>query len=255
LGLLTPAAIVWAWVRSPNEPTLRVLLATVVIYVLLLTALPLRQSFYLMSVYPLLMLLPAGFVVWSSRQLARYKVWQAGAVAAVVVSIGYSGWITARAYPDFGLVGYERVGTRWLGSESRGYRNLIQVTNDGTEDAIEWCLANVPPGERVASYLWDDHVIDAYLADRNVPFEIVRRLPEASPDVGPSIEDADFVIVAMNNRTTYHDAPPRADLTDRFGPAPVHTVYRGEGDYAMPVVEIYGHMKEKTSLTTGVRHQ
>jgi len=241
LGLLTVAALVWAWFRSPREPVLRVLLAVVGLYVLLLTTLPLRQPFYLMSVYPLLTLMLAAFVVrvglWlRERDRLRLRaVWW----AVVVTSCLYLGWGMFRVYPDFGLYGHETVGDRWLGAESRGYRNLIQVTNDGTEDALRWCLEHVPPGQRVVSYLWDDHVIDAFV-DRTPPaFELVRRLAEADATRGPSIEDADFLLVGLNNEVTYRDMPSPGALVDRFEPQPVHVVWRGRKHYRMPVVQIY----------------
>ena len=142
-------------------------------------------------------------------------------------------------YEHVYLYGYETVGDRWLGAESRGYRNLIQVTNDGTEDALRWCLEHVPPGQRVVSYLWDDHVIDAFV-DRAPPaFELVRRLAEADARRGPSIEDADFLLVGLNNEVTYRDVPSPGELVDRFEPQPVHVVWRGRNHYRAPVVRIY----------------
>ena len=239
LGVMTAAALVRAWIRSPHEPRLRLLLAVVGLYVLLLTTLPVRQAFYLLAVYPLLILLLSTFIVQAARSLRGRPRLRSAWIALVATSCLYLLWGVIRVYPDFGLYGYEVVGRRWLGAESRGYRNLIQVTNDGTQDALRWCVEHVPPGKRVVSFLWDDHVIDAFVQRQPLCFELVRRLGQADPLQGPPLEDADYLLVSLNNQATYRDMPAAETRADYFEPEPVHVVWRGRGPYRMGLVQIY----------------
>jgi 4-amino-4-deoxy-L-arabinose transferase-like glycosyltransferase len=238
LGLLSVAALVWGCIRVPRDARLRILVFCFGFCFLFLLSMPSRQTYYLMSVYPLLTLLLAAFIVRATRRLAARPRVQSAWVALAITCVAFLAWSDSRVYPTFGFYGYETLGTRWLGAESRGYRNIVQVTNDGTEDAFAWALENVPPGKRVVSYLWDDHVIDAYLAGRPVEFELVRRLPEVSPQHGPPIDDADYLLIGINNRVSYHDAPSAQEM-ERFATTPAYTVWRGRGRYRMPMVQIY----------------
>jgi hypothetical protein len=64
-------------------------------------------------------------------------------------------------------------------------------------------------------------------------------LPGADPDQGPPIDDADFLLLSLNNTVTYHDLPPAETFTERFEQRPVYTVFRGRGPYRMAVAEVY----------------
>jgi len=248
LGLMTAAALVWAWIRSAREAAVRVLMAIVAFYILFLLILPIRQSFYLMCIYPLLMLILAVFIVRMARVLAGRDRLQSAWIALVITGCLWMAWGDFRVYPEFGYYGYEVVGDHWLGAESRGYRNLVQVTNDGTEDAFDWCMANVRPGMRVVSYLWDDHVIDAYVDQHDPAFELVRRYAEINAQQGPVYEDADFFIVGLNNQTGYFDAPTMKQLVEQFEPIPARIIERGRGRYRMPVVKIYQRRQATETL-------
>jgi hypothetical protein len=99
-----------------------------------------------------------------------------------------------------------------MGAEVRGYRNLIQTNSDGVETLLRWCMARVPAGSRVVSYLWEDHILDRDLPE-GLPFTIVRRtISQGTSEVPPppSIADADFVLLHLNNFLGYGDLP--ADL-------------------------------------------
>src|SRR4029450_7211334 len=106
-------------------------------------------------------------------------VWLSIAIASHVWLI----WGTMRVYPEFGWYGYETIGDRWLGEESRGYRSIIQVTNDGTEDALRWPGEPWPAEARVVSYLGDHHVVDAFMQKHPAPFSLIRA--EGDPPVQP----------------------------------------------------------------------
>lgn len=113
---------------------------------------------------------------------------------------------THRAYPHYQLYGHRLVGTRWLGAESRGYRNLIQTNSDGVQELVRWCRDHAPACARVVSFPWEDHIIAdeprVRLTRRGV------RLDQAAPPPSPTIDDADFVLLHINNVLGYGDLPP-----------------------------------------------
>ncbi|HOJ72373.1 MAG TPA: glycosyltransferase family 39 protein [Phycisphaerae bacterium] len=238
LGVLTLVALVWACVQR-SHAGLTLLGTTCMVYLLLLLLLPIRQSFYLMGIYPLLALLLAALVVHVTGRLRGRERLASAWLALVATACLYLMWGMIWSYPEFGYYGYTLVGNTWLGAESRGYRNLIQVTNDGTEDALRWLAEHVPPGRRVISYLWDDHVIDAFLEHTPVPFHLVRRDAFHLRGSPPRIDDADFVVVGLNNKVSYHDEPPREQLEQLFDRPARHVVRRGRGRSEMQVVQIF----------------
>jgi len=111
---------------------------------------------------------------------------------------------------------------------------------------LDWCIKNVPPGKRVVSYLWDDHVIDAFVEEHRPAFELVRRYPEIDKTQGPPIDDADYLMVSLNNEVTYFDAPSSKEINDHFDILPAHTVLRGRGPYKTSVVKIYQRKQPAT---------
>ncbi len=249
LGLISVAALGWAALRSPRDQNLRLLINVVGLYLLALLLLPIRQTFYLMSVYPPLLLLVAAFMAGLARRLSGRPALQSAWVALCATACLYGGWLTARIYPEFGYVGYEAVGDRWLGAESRGYRNLVQVTNDGTSDALAWLDSRVPPGRRVISLLRDEHVVDSWLAMHPPSYALVRRSQlgiavDARPLAGPVLEDADYLVVALNNQVGFDEQPTPIEL-QKAGLKVVHAVWRGRGPYRLPVVTIYGPMEPR----------
>lgn len=250
LGVIGIAAIVWACVQRTLAGAWMAG-ACIVLYVLATLMLPLRQPFYLMSVYPLIVLLIAAFVLKVARLLRPRERLASAWIALVATSCLYLLWGTIRSYPEFGYYGYTLIGDRWLGADSRGYRNLVQVTNDGTCDALDWLAANVPPGRRVVSFLWDDHVIDAYLANRPPKYQLVRRNAYAARDRVPEIDDADFVVFALNNQASYRDAPSPRELAVRFGGIPRHVVFRGRGSLCMRVIQIFARPPAVESSSEG----
>ncbi|MCK6455095.1 MAG: glycosyltransferase family 39 protein [Phycisphaerae bacterium] len=243
VGLLTAAALVYGAVVEARDPRWRLPSLTIILWIVALCFLPLRQSFYLMGVYPFVMLATAAFMTQVARRIGRRRrIWRLAAWLAVVIApIGWLGSATIRGYPDFEVFGYETVGDRWLGAESRGYRNLIQTNSHGVEELARWCAAHVPAGAMVASFVWEDHILERFLpAEPRFRFRS-RGISQSSDHVPPppGISDADFVLVHVNNLLGYGDrppdAPPDAILSAEF--RPVYIVRRGRS--GIPVAWAY----------------
>lgn len=213
LGLLSAAALPFAAVQALHDPRWRPCLLAVAIYVAGLCLLPLRQSFYLMGIYPLIVILTAAFVVHIGRWLRDFSR-NAQTVWALVVC-GLCIHLLANlvtTYPHLHLYGHELLADRWLGEEARGDRNLIQTPSDGVESLIRWCNTDprVRPGDRVVSFLWDQAIIEDTLAqDRRyvfVPRGVTPQSDALPPP--PAIENADFVLLHINNFLGYAGRPP-----------------------------------------------
>lgn len=231
IGLAIVAGLLAAMARSRTDPRWRVPAACTAPFIAGLCLLPLRQTFHLMGVYPLLMIAAAACLVAAGRRVARRgrtAGWAVGLlVAAMLANLG---WRVARSYPHFHLAGHDLIGDRWLGAESRGYRNLIQTPSDGVVSLVRWCDENAPPGSRVVSFLWEDHIVDRVRSERGEYVLVPRGLRPDShviPDP-PSLVGADYVLLHVNNRLGYGDRPPdwpaEVDSPDRF--AAVFTVRR-----------------------------
>jgi hypothetical protein len=243
LGVVTCAALIFAAFRERDDGRWRLPVLSVVFCVVLLCFLPLRQTFYLMGVYPFLMIVTGAFVVEVGRWLGRNwpaagRAW-AILMVVLIIHLGIWNW---RSYPFYQLHGYHWVGDRWLGAESRGYRNLIQTPSDGVMSLVRWCNTDprVKRGSRVVSYLWEERILDKLLPARPHYLLLRRGLSQESdalPDK-PSIDKADFVLLHINNLLGYGDRPPdwpqRSVLESRF--EVVHTVWRGP----MAVAWVYG---------------
>jgi hypothetical protein len=209
------------------------------VYAAMLMALPLRQTFYLMSIYPVLVIVLSTFLVDVATALPR----GAARSAWVIVVSGAIGWMLLgdiRVYPAFGYYGYETFGPRWMGSDTRGYRNIVQVTNDGTEEALRWCNEHVPKSCRVLIRTTDSQVAQAF-AERTRPrYEFI--VQHIARGVDPellreSFEAADYVVSHHTRVLRYFETPPESGELGQF--RVVHTVWRGRGTYRMPVVTIY----------------
>lgn len=233
-GVLTSIALVYAAFRERDDGRWRAAILSVVFYIALICLLPLRQSFYLIGVYPLIMILTAALAVEIGRGLRRFapalaKAWTI-LLAILLIHLGVQLYET---HPHYHLYGYELVGDRWLGAESRGYRNLIQTPSDGVESLIRWCNTDprVRRGDTVVSYLWEHRIIQDVLPDEPhyvlIPRGVVPESDEVPPP--PSIESADYVLLHINNLLGYGDRPPDWPppdlLTSRF--EVIHTVRRG----------------------------
>lgn len=241
LGVLTAVAIVFAGIREHEDGRWRACILTFVFLFVGLCFLPLRQTFYIMGVYPLLMIITAAFAVHLGQWLggvSRRLLWLWS--ACVVVLLIHLAVSTYNAFPHYHLHGYSLVGDVWLGRESRGYRNLIQTSSDGAQTLIRWCNTSpeVRPGARIVSYLWEDQ--PGQIVDQVPPssrYELVRRgLSDGSDEVPPqpSIEDADFVLLHVNNLLGYGDRAPDWPIGDTLARRfeKVFTVRRGELEVA-----------------------
>ncbi len=253
LGVAMLAALGWAAVRAFVEPRLRPIVLVLAMYFFMLAALPVQQYFYLMSIYPLLALVLAGLImrlVWSVRAQRLRWGWAVAAVCAI-------GWLVvgyARVYPTYPYYGYELIGDRWLGSESRGYRDVIQVTNDGSHDALQWCAANVRTDEHVYSYLRDHWVVESLIGSIGAPYELTQQDPKAPWAKVEPVPQADYLMVALQNVVTYRDAPPIEAIAEHYDPEPAHVVWRGRGVYRLPVVTIYRARPSRRGATVDSIH-
>jgi hypothetical protein len=238
-GVLTLAALGWVAVKAARDRACLLLTAVLVYYASLLAILPLQQPFWLMSVYPVILLALSAMVVRGlhaeNRRALRWST-TTGVVIAVL-------WLAAgltQVYPTFGYYGYETTGNRWLGAESRGYRRLIVITNDGSTQALDWLEHNAPAGARVVSYLNDLHLIRHLHEARQPSFELIEALREPdSVRLSSHLASAEFAVVRAVNED---DGPPpqsNPEFVRQFGAEPVHEIVRGRGIYRMPVIGIY----------------
>ncbi len=233
-GMLTAVALVFAAFRERDDGRWRACILSFVFYVALICLLPLRQSFYLIGVYPAMMVVTAGFAVEIGRRLRMIsptiaRTW----TILLLLMLIHLGIRMYQAHPYYHLYAYELVGDRWLGAESRGYRNLIQTPSDGVESLIRWCNTDprVRRGDRVVSYLWEHRIIqDVLPAESHYDF-VPRGVTPESDDIppGPSIDAADFVLLHINNLLGYGDLPPDWPPADVLGQQfeVIHTVRRG----------------------------
>lgn len=235
VGVLSVAALLHAGIVEGRDRRWRDAILTIVFWIIAMCFLPLRQTFYLVGIYPLIALVTAAFMLHVVDRLGRGVAVRRIAAALVFIAMPV-GWLALRskaAYPDFELFPDDEVRTSWLGAEPRGYRNLIQTNSDGVEALIRWCGEHVPAGARVVSYLWEDSIIaHALPADhrfRFVPRGLSERTAVLPPP--PPIDDADYVLLHVNNILGYGDlppdTPPMAELQRDF--TPVFTVRRGRG--------------------------
>lgn len=232
LGIVTSIAMLLAAFRERDDGRWRPCILPVIFYVVLLCFLPLRQTFYLMGVYPLIMILTAAMLAelltWPRVTSTRILVG-----IPVVATLAHAGWLLSRSYPHLQLHGYHNCGDSWMGRESRGYRNLIQTPSDGVEEMIRWCCsdANVRSGAIVVSYLWEERIIESILPhDDRIKF-VPRGLSQETDAIPnpPSIEGADVVLLHINNLLGYGDRPPDTPPMDVLARdfRIAHTVTRG----------------------------
>ncbi len=229
LGLVTVIAVALGAARARRDAAWRICVTPIVLYLGLLLLLPLRQTFYLMPVYPLLMIVTAAALVQAASGLRRL-----GRVRALLI-LAFTGWTAwehggdvRHVWPCLHLYGINRVDRSRM-----GYRDLIQTPSDGVESLIHWCNqpGHVPPGSRIASFLWEQHVIDRLLpAEPHYVFIPRGIAASGEPCPPPPWEEADFVLLHVNNAVGYGDWPPDGPAWASLisaGFRPVFTVLRG----------------------------
>jgi hypothetical protein len=181
LGGLIASAIQWK-----IKPEVRFPLLVVAFYFLGLALLPLAQTFYMLPLLPLLAILAADqlFTLMSQRRSLAMGV---GILAAIVLSVDLF-----LCYPDFNLNGYQWVGARYIGNRSTiGYRSIVQTPSDGVEQVARWLNENARPGDRVVTYLYPWHILEA--TSPNPPFWLL-------PGDGRSLyTQPDYVVVHINH--------------------------------------------------------
>ncbi len=243
LGVLTCAALAWAAIESVRSRPMLMLTMVLVAYGALLAILPLQQPFWLMSVYPIIVVVLAAVIVNVTRSLENVTL-RISWVGCVAIACGWLVVGLFRVYPTFGYFGYETVGNRWLGTESRGYRSLVVVTNDGSTEAIDWLRQNAAAGSIVLSYLDDLHIINHLEMKEPFQFEIRHALRLGDrQDLGEAMDGADIVVVRLIG-----EGGPPSPASDpvfirEFGSEPVYQVVRGRGVYRMPVIMIHQRLQ------------
>jgi hypothetical protein len=211
----------------------------------MLAVLPLQQPFWLMSVYPLILIALSAMVVQGFQRLKSngQRVAWAGivfiAVAWLIVGL-------VQVFPNFGYYGYETIGDEWLGNESRGFRKVVIVTNDGSTEAIDWLRQNARADATVVSYLIDVHLID-YLADvEPFAFDLKQALRYEDKELlMDDLAEADFVVVRVPDDVGFRAPVSEPTFVQQFGSTPVFQIWRGRGVYRMPVIEIYQRKSDR----------
>jgi hypothetical protein len=238
-GIATCLALIGAARKSVADKRFLLIILIFVYYGLLLAVLPLQQPFWLMSVYPLILLVLSALIVQGLTNLSSPPL-RFGWAGFVIFACGWLVVGLVRVYPTFGYYGYELVGDRWLGNESRGHRALVTVTNDGSTEAIDWLRQNVPDGSIVVSYLDDIHVIRYLESTQTFDFELKHALQyQDEEELSEIVARADFVVVRLINDTGLPMPVSDPNFIQQFGFEPTYQISRGRGVYQMSVIQIY----------------
>lgn len=240
LGLMLITAIFWSIARSWRNQHTRLMLLASAVYMLLVVATPVIQTFYLMAIYPLLVVLLAAWIMHATGWLqgrAR-QAWIAVTAAAYLwLIIG-----VVRVYPEYGYYGYETIGDEWWGQSTRGHLDIVVVSEDGQKDAIAWAIENVPEGKTVVSLLRISGQANDQIAATPHRFRWIQTdwfWTQPRDQVPGMVAQADYLIMHWNNFRYDRFTPRREELARDFETTPVHTVYRGRGIYRLPVVEVF----------------
>jgi len=231
LGILTLAALVWSLARLSRDPATDPL--TLCFGALLLTALalPLAQPFYLMTVYPILILLLSAFVLRVGRGLPGI-IGKTGGAALLAFAIGWLLYGDFRVYPTFGYYGYETIGDQWWNDRTTGYRNIVTVNADGAEDALLWCRDHLPAGKRVLFDYQDKLPMQEFVRQKMPRFEMVH-IFDLHRDEVPSL---DYAVISLDEGLL--ETPYTGKLRGVFSDDALHTVWRGRGPYRLPVFRV-----------------
>jgi hypothetical protein len=237
-GIALSFALIFAVRESLRNKWLLMINIVLVYYITMIVFLPLIQPYWLMSIYPIMILVLSAMIVRITQRiqsrilLFSWKGTIAFAFVWLLVGIFF-------VYPTFGYYGYELIGNNWLGKDSRGYRGVVVITNDGSTEALKWCQKNVPPGSVVLSFLDDFHIIN-YLKQKNkISFELKHSLQFKEKNMlNKELELSDYVIARLIPDFT--DSPfDYSIFTSRFSTVPIHEIVRGRGIYKMPVIKIF----------------
>ncbi len=243
-GIATIFALLWIVRKSVKNKKILLITVTLAFFGLLLAILPLQQPFWLMSVYPLIVLALSAVIIQGLTTLKNRKICLAWAgyiaFAAAWLIVGI-----IQVYPTFGFYGYETVGEEWLGLKSRGFRAVVGITNDGSTEAIDWLRQNVSAESEVISYLNDVHIINYLQNTQPFPFKFTQNLQlQSENERYERLATADFVVIHTINNNSSFPLPTHPDFTSQFGSDPTHQIVRGRGVYQMPVIQIYQRISE-----------
>lgn len=210
----------------PSALPTRAAALTLLIWTALLLGRPVVLPYYLVAVYPLLVLLLGAFLDWALafdwepiRLLARAYV----LVATIWLAIG----LLACA-PMYWHYGYETVGERWLNHPSRSINGIVSMNWDGIEEALDWCQTTVPEGAPLAICIYDDASASNYLKGKETRF-LPAYLRHGSLDKKSAREFA-FVVVQP-------DTPIYPGFFNDFELA--RPFERGRGVYRTLVASVY----------------
>ncbi len=160
LGVGLLISLITAALKWRMRSKVRLLLLIVVCYFAGLILLPLAQTFYMMPVLPILAILGAD--QWLAL-LARRRRWAWG--VGVLVTLGLCVDLVM-CYPDFNLNGYQWLGARFISHRTTiGYRSIVQTPSDGVQQVAQWLNEHARPGDRVAVYAYEWHILEAICAD------------------------------------------------------------------------------------------
>lgn len=248
LGIATCFALVWALWKSVRVKGFLLIAVTLFYYGLLLIVLPLQQPFWLMAVYPLILLALSAMIVQfvARRKSATWRLIVIGvfAFAGVWLIVGL-----IQVYPTFGYYGFELIGERWMGTESRGYRAVVVVTNDGSTEAIDWLRHNVSADSMVLSYLDDVHIIKHLESIQPFVFDFEQALSmKQGSDLREELASANYVVVPAINDSHFQTSVSDSAFIQMYGTEPVHQIIRGRGPYRMPLIQIYQRLSDTTKL-------
>jgi hypothetical protein len=229
LGLLSLLALSWAALRSRCDASLRLLTLTIATFITVLIFLPARQTFYMMSIYPLLILTLPPFVLHITSMLNSKSIKVAWTII-IITCFGYLIRGDIEVFPTFGFFGYETIGSSWFGHATRGYRSLIQVTDDGTEEALEWCNEHATTKDRVVFCPFDLHIVEDFVFrhSKSIKYKITTNANQ---------NDITYFIFHHARGLDYHELLPDVQTLSSLRLA--HVVSRGRGRYRMPIVSIY----------------
>ena len=172
-----------------TRPAVRLPLLIFACYFLFLLKMPWAQTFYMVTLLPILGILAAD-------QFVRlYKREQIIALLVACLAFGSLGYDILRCYPDYNLNGYQWLGERYLGGRSSvGYRSVVQTTSDGIEQALTWANNNIGPGQMVVTYIHPKHIIHA--VSPNPKFSLLDGFEKMYRK--SIFDEADYVITSIN---------------------------------------------------------
>jgi hypothetical protein len=239
-GILTYAALALLVKKSIYQKRFLLIALILLFYGCLLAILPLQQPFWLMSVYSLILLSLSAMIVFGFRHRSN-RTWTLAWSGLIGLAVVWLGFGLFQVYPVYGYYGYETIGDQWLGTNSKGYRAVVVVTNDGSVEAIDWLRQNASPGSRVLSYLDDTHIINYLEENQKLNFELKQapKLAENVQQLDQVLKQADFVVFNVINNVDL--APPTSApaFIQQFGTKPIYQIFRGRGIYRLSIIQIY----------------